>query len=173
MPALAPTLAHVTPEYGHYAKRADPRETLALRAAELKFYHVEKPGEPVPAALEADARDFLEAELWEGALGRDGGDYGFVILHRCGADFYFLLLSVWRGANELWEAVYYRDGAMDRFAPFDPAYPPSRTRVRPTFCVWELGVVAQEARAWSRFLASPRSDADLDRWRGDRFSGEV
>src|SRR3546814_4391337 len=48
----------------------------------------------------------------------------FVILHRCGADFYFLLVSVWRGSNELWEAVWYQHGDMPAFAPFDSAYPP-------------------------------------------------
>src|SRR3546814_10619703 len=47
-----------------------------------------------------------------------------LILHRCGADFYFLLVSVWRGSNELWEAVWYQHGDMPAFAPFDSAYPP-------------------------------------------------
>jgi hypothetical protein len=45
--------------------------------------------------------------------------------------------------------------------------------VRPTFCVWELGVVSHEARAWARFLASPRREEDLGWWREDWFSGEV
>ncbi|MGH7936717.1 MAG: hypothetical protein ACREF8_06885, partial [Chthoniobacterales bacterium] len=44
---------------------------------------------------------------------------GFVILHRCGSDFYFLIVSTWRGNNEVWEAVFYKDGApMADFALF-------------------------------------------------------
>jgi hypothetical protein len=45
--------------------------------------------------------------------------------------------------------------------------------LRPTFCVWELGVVAHEAAAWSRYLASPRADTDFARWRDDLFAGAV
>lgn len=167
-----PALTHVDPDYRHYAKRAVPRGRLATDAAELKFYHVEKPGEPVAPDISEAARNFIAEAAAEGALGLDG-DHGFAILHRCGADFYFLLLSAWRGSNELWEAVYYRQGGMDGFAVFDPAYPPAGRPIRPTFCVWELGVVAHEAAAWSRLLASPRGESDLDAWRRDLFGGAV
>ena len=81
-------------------------------------------------------------------------------------------MTVWRGANEAWEAVWYRDGTMADFARFAPAYP-GEAMLRPTFCVWELGVVAHESAAWSRYLASPRADADLARWRDDLFAGTV
>src|SRR3546814_7109998 len=77
----------------------------------------------------------------------------FVILHRCGADFYFLLVSVWRGSNELWEAVWYQHGDMPAFAPLDSAYLPDAGAPRPTFCVWELGLVPHESAAWARYLA--------------------
>ena len=45
--------------------------------------------------------------------------------------------------------------------------------LRPTFCVWELGVVAHEAKAWSRFLTSPRSEEDEAIWRNDVLSADV
>ena len=75
--------------------------------------------------------------------------------------------------DEGWEAVWYHQGGMTGFEPFDPAYASPSGAPRPTFCVWELGVVAHEAKAWSRFLASQRDAADLERWREDWFSGEV
>ena len=43
---------------------------------------------------------------------------------------------------------------------------------RPTFCVWELAIVAHEALAWSRFLASDRDEAALSRWREDMLDAE-
>jgi len=162
-------LAHVPAAYVHYAKQAVPRGTLEAVGATLKYYHIERPGEPVPDAVDARAR----AALTDDPGFAFSGDLGFCLLHRCGADFYFLLPTLWRGANEAWEAVWYLHGDMPAFAPFDPAYPPAAGPPRPAFCVWELGVVAHEAAAWSRFLASPRGDADLRRWLDDRFAGAV
>jgi hypothetical protein len=164
-------LTQVGADYVHCAKRAVPQDPLDLGGGVLKFYHVEKRGEAVPGAVAAAARALLAREAGE-RLGLDG-DCGFVILHRCGADFFFLLVTLWRGNNEAWEAVWYRQGDMADFAPFDPAYPPAAGPPRPTFCVWELGVVAHEAAAWSRFLASPRTGTDLARWRADLFGGAV
>jgi len=166
-----PELAHVGPDYVHYSKQALPMGLLGLPEGPLKIYHVEKPGEPVPEAVSASARALLAREAG-GPIGMDR-DHGFVILHRCGADFHFLLVTVWRGSNEAWEAVWYHHGDMPDFAPFDPACPPRAGMLRPTFCVWELGVVAHEARAWSRFLASERGEEDLANWCQNWFSGEV
>ena len=164
------SLAQVGADYAHYAKQAVPQAPLELAGGALKYYHVEKPGEPVPEAVAAAAA--LPAREAGGRL-ELAGDFGFVIVHRCGADFFFLLTTLWRGNNEAWEAVWYLHGDMADFAPFDPAYPPAPGVPRPTFCVWELGVVAHEAAAWSRFLASPRGEGDLARWRGDLFEGTV
>ena len=161
--------AHVGPTYAHYAKQATPRALLQLGTSEIKLYHLEKPGEPVPEPIAAAARDGLAGQA---AIGLDG-DFGFAILHRCGADFHFLLTGVWRGSNELWEAVWYRDAGMERFAPFDTAYPAEAGLVRPTFCVWELGIVSHESLAWSRYIASPRGEEDLALWRNDLFEGPV
>jgi hypothetical protein len=155
--------------------RSRPRRAdgSAGGGSELKLYHLEKAGEPAPDAIAASAHAFLAREGMAAAGlagGEAGVDCGFVILHRCGADFYFLLMTVWRGANEAWEAVWYRDGTMADFERFEAAYPRT-AMLRPTFCVWELGVVAHESAAWSRYLASARADADLARWRDDLFSG--
>lgn len=163
----------VPDSYRHYPKRAVPRGALQAGGAILKLYHLEKPGEPVPPALAGAAPTWLARQAGH-VFGP--GDLGFVILHRCGADFHFLLPVVWRGANEAWETVAYRQGEMADFERFDPAYPKvagGATVPRPTFCVWELAIVAHEALAWSRFLGSERDEAALARWRGDMLDGEV
>ena len=84
---------------------------------------------------------------------------GFVILHRCGKDFYFLIVSTWRNNNELWESVFYKDGdAMADFAPL-----PREAFHKPTFCVWEMAPVSYEQKAWERFLKTSRDEqAALD-----------
>jgi len=157
--------------YSHYAKQALPMAAVEHGESILKFYHLEKPGESVPPSLSTQARDWLAAQT---AL--DHGDCGFVILHRCGADFHFLLPVLWRGANEAWEIVAYHHGDMANFARFDPAYPSpdgEAAPARPTFCVWELAIVTHEARSWSSFLASDRGPDALAVWRDDMLSAEV
>ena len=164
------TVGHVPSSYRHRVKRAEPHGCLVSELGELKCYHIDRTDQPISDAVASEARAFL------GELSREagfGGDLGFSILHRCGAEFHFLLITVWRDANEGWEAVYYRDETTRRLTLFEPAYPPLTVPLRPTFCVWELGVVAHEARAWTRFLASPRLEADQTRWRDDLFSGDV
>jgi len=77
------------------------------------------------------------------------------VLHRCGKDFYFLLVSTWRHSNEIWETVFYKNGdAMPDFAPF-----PRDGAHKPCFCVWELAPVWHEKEAWTRFLTSARDEA--------------
>jgi hypothetical protein len=103
-----------------------------------------------------------------GELRLDGG-LGFVVLHRCGDGFHFLLVATWQNANELWETVWAKDGDGD--PEFHP-WPLDGTH-RPTFCVWELGVVAHERLAWTRFLRTRRDvDARLAYLR-DAYEGEV
>ena len=44
---------------------------------------------------------------------------------------------------------------------------------RPTFCVWELGAVAHERLAWSRYLLSGRDDEARGDYLRDAFEGVV
>ena len=162
--------AAVDPDYRHYPKQAEYRALVEARGAAMKLYHLAAADAPVPVAV-GRLCDQWFAERAATVLAE--GDCGFAILHRCGTDFYFLLVSVWRGSNELWEAVWYRHGDMPAFAPFDPGYPMAPGVVRPTFCVWELGIVAHESAAWGRYLASPRDAAARSRWVEDVFAGAV
>ena len=153
----------VDAQYRHYPKVFAPQPELALGTGRLKWYHLAKQETPVEPAVERLAREYLEA----GRLQVDG-ELGFVILHRCGADFYFLLVSTWRNANELWESVLYKDGRMQGFDTFK-----FEGQHRATFCVWELAGVWHEQQAWSRYLRTARDEAARVAYLADRFTGSV
>jgi hypothetical protein len=154
--------------YAHSAKTARIGQSVALGNTLLKWYEIAPEDEQVPPPVSDLARLGLAdaARLSELRL---GGELGFVVLHRCGEAFYFLLVCTWQNDNELWETVWAKDGPDDR--EFHP-WPLDGTH-RPTFCVWELGVVAHERVAWSRFLRSPRDrEARLEYMR-DTYEGVV
>ena len=165
MSAVAPVDAA---GYEHVAKLATPQSSLTVRGTVLKWYDIAPADAPVPLAIRALARWGLRDGSKTGALTIDG-NLGFVILHRCGESFYFLLVSTWRNDNELWETVWAKDGedaVLFRQWPIDSSH-------RPTFCVWELGAVDHERQAWSRYLRSARDDAARRAYLGDAYAGEV
>ena len=153
----------VGPDYRHAAKRVTPGEAIAPLGTVLKWYAVYPEDRPVPDNIAQMARSYLMKTSLE-ARG-----LGFVLLHRCGSDFYFLIICTWRGANEVWETVFYKDGdAMADFALF-----PREKTHKPTFCVWELALVWHEQQAWVRFLESLRDEAAARVWLRDRYAGTV
>ena len=152
----------VAANYVHRDKFASPREGIVAGETRLKWSNIAPLDAPVPMEIEKLARDYLKDM-------RVAGDLGFVILHRCGEAFYFLLVSTWRNENELWESVYAKANADEPdFKPFIV-----ETMHRGTFCVWELGVVWHEQQAWKRFLTSKRATEDVTRYLDDRFEGSV
>ena len=152
----------VAATYVHRDKFASPREGIVAGSSQLKWSNIAPADAPVPKEIEKLARDYLKDV-------RVAGDLGFVILHRCGEAFYFLLVSTWRNENELWESVYAKQSAGEPdFKPFIV-----ETAHRGTFCVWELGVVWHEQQAWKRFLTSKRATEDVTRYLNDRFEGSV
>ena len=160
--------AHVDRDYDQFPKFIHPRPPIEVKGARLKWYDVAPSDQAVPAEIEAMARTYLTGEGEDDRLTFDG-DLGFVVLHRCGESFYFLLVSTWRGSNELWESVYAKpDAAADDFDVW-----PRNGRHVPTFCVWELGAVWHEQRAWVRFLQSARDEVAVVRYMEDLFSGPV
>ena len=111
----------IDPEYLHASKRVTPGEMLETSGAVLKWYAVHPEDRPVPDEITQLARSYLLKTPLE-ARG-----LGFVVLHRCGNDFYFLIVCTWRGSNEVWETVFYKDGdAMIDFALFPREKPTSR-----------------------------------------------
>jgi hypothetical protein len=161
-------LRTVERDYRHAPKEVTPGAQLQLGTAWLKWYNLAPAAEGVPADIEQRARRFLVAQAGSGALGLDR-ELGFVILHRCGKAFYFLIVSTWRGSNELWETIFYKENeAMEEFAPYT-----FTSAHRGTFCVWELGAVVHEKDAWVRFLTSDRSGRDREAYLEAVFRGPV
>ncbi len=132
--------------YRHAPKQVTPGEPIEPTGAILKWYAIHPEARPVPDDITRLARAYLEKTLLE-ARG-----LGFVLLHRCGQDFYFLIVCTWRNNNELWETVFYKDGdAMPDFALSPP-------RGRAQGYVLRLGIGASVARegglaAISQFIA--------------------
>jgi hypothetical protein len=158
----------VTLEYEHAFKRIEPGEAVIAGGAFLKSYEIARTSAPVPPAIRDLARRHLEDLLTAGEPDL-GGELGFVIVHRCGESFYFLLVSTWRNDNELWQTVWAKDGGdADTFEPW-----PIGRGHRPTYCVWELGAVCHEQRAWSRYLRSARDAKARDAYLTDSFAGLV
>jgi hypothetical protein len=162
------TFQGVSPDYRHVMKSIDPGEVLEVGGfATLKWYDIALPDAPVPAEIRDLARQCLVDEITGGAIEVEG--LGFVILHRCGDAFYFLLTCTWAGDNELWETVWAKDGGDD---PAFRPWPLARGH-HPTFCVWELGAVWHEQQAWSRFLGSERGVAERAAYLADSYAGPV
>jgi len=154
--------------YRHITKLIEPAPSLALGDAILKWYDIAPKAEPVPAEIRQLARDGLEQAAASNALDFSG-DLGFVILHRCGESFYFLIASTWRNDNELWQTVWAKNG--DDEEAFGPWVVEGTHR--PTFCVWELGAVWHEQQAWSRYLRSERDSAAKRAYLQDSYEGSV
>lgn len=103
MPQLAQiiaTHAGVTSTYRHQGKHATVDAPLLLPGAALKGYAIQPRERPVAPEVTLLAYDFLTTspQTPEGM--------GFVLLHRCGGDFSFLIVSTWRNDNKLWETVF-------------------------------------------------------------------
>ena len=159
-------LKHVDPDYVHVAKVVTPQPLLALGDVRLKWYDIAQRETPVAEPVRQLALQFLQAQSklpdWELS-----NELGFVVLHRCGVDFYFLIVSTWRGSNELWETVYFK--ASDQAPEF--ALFPRELAHKPTFCVWEMAVVAHETQSWARFLRSSRDAVAARAYLADAFAG--
>lgn len=153
----------VDPSYRHGDKAVAARPVLAAGARRLKWYDIAADDLPVPKEVHAMARDFLA-----GADLSQLGELGFVILHRCGADFYFLIVCSWRGNNEIWESVHAKDAGDAGFREFPHPGPH-----RGTYCVWEMGAVAHESQAWRRYLMSKRDDTAREAWLRDQYEGVI
>lgn len=158
----------VTLDYEHISKLVRPEASLTLGDTVLKWYEIAPEETPVPLMIRALARRNLRDGARAGTLALSG-ELGFVILHRCGESFYFLLLATWRNDNELWETVWAKNG--DQAVAFRD-WPIEGTH-RPTFCVWELGAVCHEQQAWGRYLRTSRDEAAKQAYLDDLWEGQV
>jgi hypothetical protein len=161
--AEAPTPESMAPDYVHYDKVITPGPLLKLGPRHLKWYDIATAERPVPIEIHAMARAFLARQNTS-----DLSNMGFVILHRCGQGFYFLIACSWRGNNELWESVWAKDSADGDFRDW-----PRPGSHQPTYCVWEMGAVLHEQQVWMRFLRTRRDEKAVSGWLSDQYEGPV
>jgi hypothetical protein len=158
---LLDTDTGVATGYQHQSKYVTPLDPLFPAGSVLKWYSLHLDSHPIPDEVTQLARQALHAATV------DAPGLGFAVLHRCGEDFYFLIVCTWRQSNELWQTVLYKDGpAASGFTLF-----PRDVPHKPTLCVWELVPVEHERQAWLRFLRSARDEDAAQAWLADSFSG--
>lgn len=160
-------LGNVPVTYHHEWRVATPRDPLLLPGAIFKWYHVHRQGNPVSAAMDAEARaeiaEAMRAGAWDPSYGLN-----FALLHVSTAHA-FLIAGVWRGHQELWERIYAKDLKTD--SSFTRL--PMDGEDTPAACVWELGVICHERTAWRRYLFSARDAAAKRAWLEDVYAGQV
>jgi len=152
--------------YRHGPKHVAPGEAISLNGTILKWYRLysEEHGAGAPSRI-PEIEQLARAYLARATLEAKG--LGFVILHQCGTQFYFLIVNTWRGNNELWETVFYKDSD----AMLDFALWPRDSIHKPSFCVWELMPIWHETKSWECFLTSARDEAAARVWLGDLYTG--
>jgi hypothetical protein len=166
-PAELARLGNPPEGYRHRAKHVEPADGLAVPGGYLKWYDVHYPDDAIPLETRDQARDYLRGEASLGRLDlRD--ELGYVLLHRCDADAYFLITCTWRNANEMWQTVYWRAGD-EAFAPL-PREPGDHLA---TQCVWELAATGHERLAWSRYLRSDQDEPAKRAYLADQYTGEA
>lgn len=149
--------APVSPAYAHHDKVAHSQGIVRPNSSHLKWYDIARNEQTIGQSVRDLALKYLNEQSASSDVPHDN-ELGFVLLHRCGENFYFLMLCTWRENNELWKSVYYLDaGKMDCFAVF-----PQEEHHKGTFCVWEMSVVAHETQAWITYLSSDRGQEDVD-----------
>lgn len=153
----------VAPEYVHYDKVITPGPLLTVGPRRLKWYDIATAEKPVPAEIQAMARAFLGRQNLDQL-----SDLGFAILHRCGEGFYFLIACSWQGNNELWESAWAKTAESADFHDWPRPMPHPAT-----LCVWELGAVLHEQKAWIRYLRTKRDKGAIADWLGDQYEGPV
>jgi hypothetical protein len=160
-------LGNVPAAYEHEWRVAEPRDALVLPGAIFKWYHVHCAGVSVPEAMDTEARALIADAS---AQGKWSPEYGlnFALIHLSTAHA-FLIAGTWRGHQELWERIYYKELALP--GPF--ARIATDGEDAPTACVWELGVICHERMAWHRYLFSGRTEADKRAWLADTYTGQV
>ncbi|HEY1836087.1 MAG TPA: hypothetical protein VGG36_00380 [Rhizomicrobium sp.] len=158
-----PMRQSVAPDYVHYDKLIAPGPLLTLGPRRLKWYDIGTAERPVAAEIQAMARAFLARQPLDQL-----SDLGFVILHRCGESFYFLIACSWQGNNELWESVWAKTADSPDFHDWSRPMPHQAT-----LCVWELGAVLHEQQAWIHYLRSKRDEAAVSAWLADQYEGRL
>jgi len=132
----------------------------ALGDWRLKLYGLAAPEKGVRDELLAATRELTASSL--PPLGEAHGA-GFAIAHD--ATYPIALVYWWQAINELHQRVFV--GRPDDLTQMRPV------ELTPTGCVWELGIVEFERRAWIEDVIGNEAGPDIARYMGRRFDGLI
>ncbi len=127
----------------------------------MKLYRLAAPDKGVRPGLLALTRELAARSL--PAL--DANTYGaaFAIAHD--ANYPIALIYWWQAVNELHQRSYV--GRPDDLSEMTPV------EFTPAGCVWELGIVEFERRAWIEDVIGNAGGPDIDRYMSRRFDGLI
>jgi len=146
-----------------------PRPARFLRIEEagdwqLKIYSLAMPGKVARPEL-VEATVGLAAEhLPRPAITGDRYGAGFTISHDA-MSVCFALIYWWQGGNELHQRCF--------MSPHDDPRALTRLAEPAAGCVFELGIIEFERRAWIEEVLADPPGPDLDRYFARRLTGEV
>ena len=146
------------------ARRVRPLGLLHIDDWRVKLHGLSAtPGELEAAAKEGAHKAAVEALPRPGT---GGGRYGvgFVIAHRS-TNAYSYVVGWWSYGCLLSTAAY--------SAHFSEPAAIARCPARQAGCVWELGVIDHERRAWTRTMLGSESDGDVEGYLKAVLSGKV
>lgn len=119
----------------------------------IKLYSIALNGrEPRPELVDA-ALDLAPTVFPEPAVSDERHGVGFVIVHDA-ATAGILIYYWWQSENELHQRIY--------VSPLDDPRALTQVQNQPTGCVWELGIVDFERRAWIEDVLANPAGPDLD-----------
>jgi hypothetical protein len=164
--AILERIGDVPATYVHYPRTTEPGEPLVGRGSVFKWYRVFPAVDPVPEVLDAGTRTFVLSVLERGAINPAYG-MGFVVLHHS-TEFDFLFICSWRGHQELWDSLFYREAGESGAWTSTP-----QGEISPVCCVWEMAPIWHERNAWIRYLESARTRTDREAWLADTLRETV
>jgi hypothetical protein len=125
----------------------------------LKWYDLMDVESTTNEAAKDRARQFV---AWDGQPA-----VGWVIHQPCQGGT-FLTASRWQDNNEFCEQTRWQ-------ADGESTYRASAASVgmQHSHCLWQLGIVAHQARSWATYLRSDRDREARERWPSDRLSGPL
>jgi len=147
--------------HAYHQRRADFVSEERFGDWRLKLYGLAAPEKGVRQELLDATRRLAGESLPEVDEARHGA--AFAIAHD--ATYPIALVYWWQAENELHQRVFV--GAPDDLGDMSPV------TLTPTGCVWELGVVEFERRAWIEDVIGNPAGPDLDRYMDRRFEGLV
>ena len=147
--------------HAYHQRRADFVSEERFGDWRMKLYGLAAPEKGVRQEL----LDITRRLAGESLPAVDEAHHGaaFAIAHD--ATYPIALIYWWQSENELHQRVFV--GAPDDLSDM------SAVALTPTGCVWELGVVEFERRAWIEDVIGNAAGPDLDRYMSRRFDGLV